>query len=40
MHVGQKEGTLSFNKNSYFGEPSKVFFLGFVSGDGPIKMAH
>jgi hypothetical protein len=40
VYVGQREGTLSFNKNFYFGEPSKVCFFGFVSGDGPIKMAH
>jgi hypothetical protein len=30
MYVGKRKGTLFFNKNFYFGEPSKVFFFFLV----------
>jgi hypothetical protein len=43
MYVGQRASTLSFNKNFYFGEPSKVvffflvLFLGMGQSNGSLK---
>jgi hypothetical protein len=43
MYVGQRASTLSFNKNFYFGEPSKVVFFfwfcfwGWANQNGSLK---